>query len=148
MQLPTDLDATARAAILALADEMERHGRGREGPVRTTSAYVGDRWSALVLLVLQTGTWRHADLRRVMSTLSSEGAISQRVLTLKLRALERDGFVGRTVSADVPPRVSYALTALGRALTDELRGLIDWIKTNEDAIKAARVRFDAGAADR
>lgn len=104
---------------------------------------LGDRWSTLILLVLATGEWRHAELRRVLAQLSAEQAISQRVLTLKLRALERDGFVARAVSADVPPRVSYRLTELGSALHGQARRMIDWVNSQGKAIAAARVQFDA-----
>jgi DNA-binding HxlR family transcriptional regulator len=105
-------------------------------------ALLGDRWTTLILLVLGTGTWRHADLKRVLARLSAEQAISQRVLTLKLRTLERDGMVRRTVSADVPPRVSYALTPLGEGLLAEARRLIGWIEERSETIRVVRAGFD------
>ncbi len=129
--------------IAALAAEMAAHGTDREAPVRAVMGLLGDRWSTLILLVLATGEWRHAELRRVLAQLSAEQAISQRVLTLKLRALERDGFVARAVSADVPPRVSYRLTELGSALHGQARRMIDWVNSQGKAIAAARVQFDA-----
>lgn len=128
--------------IAALADDMEQHGKDRDAPVREVMGLLGDRWSTLILLVLATGAWRHAELRRTLGELSAEQAISQRVLTLKLRTLERDGFVERTVSADVPPKVSYALTPLGRELHAEARRLIDWSNGHTAAIRAARQAFD------
>ena len=129
-------------ALEALAAEMAAHGTDREAPVRSVMALLGDRWTTLILLVLATGEARHAELKRVLATLSAEQAISQRVLTLKLRALERDGFVARAVTGDVPPRVSYRLTPLGLALHAQARGMIDWVKSNSAAIDAARNRFD------
>jgi len=114
--------------------------------VRSLSAYVGDRWSVLILLVLDTGRWRHAALRRVLGEISYEGAISQRVLTLKLRSLERDGLVHRDATDDVPPRVSYGLTDTGRGLLGEIRRLLGWIEGNSDAVRAARATFDAAAS--
>ncbi len=129
-------------ALKALAAEMAAHGTDREAPVRSVMALLGDRWTTLILLVLATGEARHAELRRVLATLSAEQAISQRVLTLKLRALERDGFVSRTVSGDVPPRVSYRLTPLGGSLHQQARGMIDWVKANSAAIESARDSFD------
>lgn len=129
--------------IAALAAEMAAHGTDREAPVRAVMALLGDRWSTLILLVLATGEWRHAELRRVLAQLSAEQAISQRVLTLKLRVLERDGFVTRTVTADVPPRVSYCLTELGIALHGQARRMIDWVNSQGEAIAAARAEFDA-----
>ncbi|NJM92429.1 MAG: helix-turn-helix transcriptional regulator, partial [Rhodospirillaceae bacterium] len=105
---------------------------------------LGDRWTTLILLVLASGPLRHAELRRVLGALSAEAAISQRVLTLKLRALERDGFVARSVSSDVPPRVGYALTALGEGLHRLARATIDWTQAHGPAIAAARERFEEG----
>ncbi|MDT0509552.1 helix-turn-helix domain-containing protein [Novosphingobium sp. MMS21-SN21R] len=132
-------------AITALAAEMARHGHDREAPAREVMGLLGDRWSTLILLVLATGEWRHADLRRTIVVLSSEQAISQRVLTLKLRTLERDGFVTRTVTADIPPKVTYRLTLLGTDLHAQARQLIDWINAREPAIRQARATFDAAA---
>ncbi|MDE2435570.1 MAG: helix-turn-helix transcriptional regulator [Sphingomonadales bacterium] len=131
-----------RDGIASLATEMARHGIDRDAPVRSVMALLGDRWTTLILLVLETGEWRHAELKRVLATLSAEQAISQRVLTLKLRALERDGFVARFVTHDVPPKVSYRLTGLGLALQGQARQTIEWIKANGAAIEAARVHFD------
>ena len=131
------------AHLAALAEEMARHGRSRDAPVREVMALLGDRWTTLILLVLATGAWRHAPLRRALGELAEEKAISQRVLTLKLRALERDGFVARAVSADIPPHVTYRLTAIGAELAGEARRLIDWVNTRSAAIHAARAAFDA-----
>jgi DNA-binding HxlR family transcriptional regulator len=105
-------------------------------------AMLGDRWTTLILLVLGEGEMRHADLKRVVAQLSSEQAISQRVLTLKLRALERYGFVLRSVSADVPPKVAYRLSGLGEDLFAKARGMIDWINARSDSIHEARERYD------
>ena len=101
----------------------------------------------LVLLALDAGTWRHATLRRIIGALSIEGAISQRMLTLKLRALERDGFVLRRASDEVPPRVDYRLTDRGHLLLQHARRLLDWVKTERDSIEAARASFDARQND-
>lgn len=130
-----------QARIEALAAEMAAHGTDRDAPVRAVMALLGDRWTTLILLVLASGTWRHADLKRTLARLSSEQAISQRVLTLKLRELERDGFVRREASEDVPPKVSYALTALGEELHNQARGLIGWIQAQQGAIAKARQEF-------
>ena len=132
------------ARVAALAAEMQANGGGRDDPVRSVMGLLGDRWSTLLLLVLATGEWRHADLRRTTARLSAEQAISQRVLTLKLRALEREGLVARHVSADVPPKVSYTLTPLGADLHGLVRQQIDWISQRRPQIAAARQRFDEG----
>jgi DNA-binding HxlR family transcriptional regulator len=132
----------AELAIAALEAEMAAHGTARDAPVRAVMTLLGDRWSTLILLVLAAGEWRHAELRRILARLSAEQAISQRILTQKLRALERDGFVSRAVSSDVPPKVSYRLTALGSALQSQARVLIDWVNDNSEGIAAAREQFD------
>lgn len=139
----SDIDPAHHEAVERLVRSMRRHGNRREDPVRSTLAYLGDRWSTLILHVLAMGSWRHADLRRVLGRLGSEEKISQRVLTAKLRTLERDGFVVREVSREVPPKVSYSLTAMGRDLHAQAQELIDWVLVSAPAIRAARVRFDS-----
>jgi DNA-binding HxlR family transcriptional regulator len=140
-----DLDPAQAARVAALAAEMQANGGGRDDPVRSVMGLLGDRWSTLLLLVLATGEWRHAGLRRTTARLSAEQAISQRVLTLKLRSLEREGLVARHVTGDVPPRVSYTLTPLGHDLHGQARGMIDWISQRRPQILAARQQFDDGA---
>ena len=116
-------------------------GPDRDAPVREVMARLGDNWSALILKVLATGTYRHATLKRVISALSAEGDISQRMLTLRLRALERDGFVRRTEHPSVPPRVDYALTPMGQGLAGEFDRILGWIEAHHTRIEAARAAF-------
>jgi len=111
-------------------------------PVSEILALVGDKWSVLVVRVLGEGPRRFNELRR------SIGGISQRMLTLTLRGLERDGLVTRTAFATIPPRVDYALTALGRSLLVPVTALARWAQHNQPAMDAARARFDAAAARR
>ena len=100
-------------------------------------ARVGDKWTVLVVGTLGDGPKRFNELRRAL------GSISQRMLTLTLRALERDGLVTRTVFATIPPRVDYELTRLGHSLLDPVSGLSLWARKNRSAIEAARRQFDA-----
>lgn len=139
---PANFPAHLQKGLNALSSDMSAHGTRRVDPPREVMAMLGDRWTSLILQVLAIGEWRHADLKRALSALSEEQAISQRVLTLKLRALERDGFVARHVTGDVPPRVSYRLTALGVALAHEGRRMIDWVNERSAAILEARTEFD------
>lgn len=139
---PADFPAPLREGLAALAGDMAAHGIDRHDPAREVMAMLGDRWSALICQVLMIGPWRHADLKRALSRLSAEQAISQRVLTLKLRALERDGFVTRHATAHVPPRVTYWLTPRGQDLAAHARALIDWLNAIEPEIQAARHAFD------
>jgi DNA-binding HxlR family transcriptional regulator len=100
-------------------------------------ARVGDKWSVLVVTRLGGGPVRFNELRR------SIGGISQRMLTLTLRGLERDGLITRAVFPTVPPRVEYALTALGRDLLQPVSALGDWALRNQAKIARARDQFDS-----
>ena len=99
-------------------------------------ARVGDKWTVLVVGVLGDGPKRFSEIRRAL------GSISQRMLTLTLRGLERDGLVTRTVFPTIPPRVDYELTKLGRSLLKPVNGLGLWARQNRAAIADARRRFD------
>jgi len=101
---------------------------------------IGDKWSVLVVTRLGEGPRRFNDLRR------SIGGISQRMLTLTLRGLERDGLVTRTVFPTVPPRVDYELTPLGLDLLKPVTALGQWALNNQAKIVRARERFDGAAA--
>ena len=100
-------------------------------------ARVGDNWTVLVVSTLGDGAKRFNELRKAL------GSISQRMLTLTLRGLERDGLVTRTVFPTVPPKVEYELTDLGRSLLDPVSGLGLWARQNRAAIQTARQKFDA-----
>ena len=100
-------------------------------------ARVGDKWTVLVVSTLGDGAKRFNELRKAL------GSISQRMLTLTLRGLERDGLVTRTVFPTVPPKVEYELTDLGRSLLDPVSGLGLWARQNRAAIQTARQKFDA-----
>jgi DNA-binding HxlR family transcriptional regulator len=102
-------------------------------------ARVGDKWTVLVVGVLGDGPKRFNEIRRRL------GSISQRMLTLTLRGLERDGLVTRTVHATIPPRVDYELTGLGRSLLEPVNAMGLWARRNRAAIQEARQRFDAAA---
>src|SRR5215471_12875588 len=99
-------------------------------------ARVGDKWTVLVVGTLGDGPKRFNEIRRAL------GSISQRMLTLTLRALERDGLVTRTVFPTIPPRVDYELTKLGRSLLEPVSELGLWARRNRAAIEEARRRFD------
>jgi DNA-binding HxlR family transcriptional regulator len=101
---------------------------------------VGDKWSLLVIAMLEgmpRRRGRFSDLKR------SIPGISQRMLTATVRHLERDGILTRHVFPEVPPRVEYELTALGKGLMDPVRGLVAWLQANWPVIRSARERFDA-----
>ena len=99
---------------------------------------VGDKWTVLVVSTLGDGPKRFNELRKAL------GSISQRMLTLTLRALERDGLVTRTVFPTIPPRVDYELTRLGCSLLEPVSALSLWARKNRPVIQEARRRFDGG----
>lgn len=109
--------------------------------IRQIMARAGDKWSTLVVATLQDGPLRYTDLQRAIP------GISQRMLTLTLRQLQRDGLITRTAYAEVPPRVEYALTALGTTLLDVVLSLIDWAGTHHQDIHQNQTAFDAAHAD-
>lgn len=104
--------------------------------VTTVLARIGDKWAVLVVRLLGDGRMRFSDLQRRID------GISQRMLTLTLRGLERDGLVSRTVHPTVPPRVDYELTSLGHSLLMPVKALGDWAFANQSEIEAARLKFD------
>jgi DNA-binding HxlR family transcriptional regulator len=98
---------------------------------------LADKWSLLVVELLGDGTKRFSELRREID------GVSQRMLTLTLRRLERDGLVERTVHPTVPPRVDYELTARGTTLLAAVEPLVAWARAHRDDIAASRLSFDA-----
>jgi DNA-binding HxlR family transcriptional regulator len=104
--------------------------------VRDVLHRIGDKWSVFVVWLLGDGPLRFSELMR------ARVGISQRMLTLTLRGLERDGLVTRTVYATMPPRVDYALTRLGKTLLEAVLGLTVWANEHRAEILNARDRFD------
>jgi len=115
-------DTTQHANCLAMSDVLNR---------------IGDKWSVMVVGMLsRRGTLRFNELKRGIN------GISQRMLTLTLRNLERDGLVTRTVYPEIPPRVEYGLTELGQTLTKPINALWDWSAEHHDEIVEARQLYD------
>src|SRR5215470_11901367 len=106
-------------------------------PTRQVLDLIADKWAALVVGLLEDGPQRFAALQRQI------GGISQKMLTQTLRELERDGLVQRTVYAEVPPRVEYALTPLGQTLRAPIAALIGWAEEHIEAVTAAQQRYDS-----
>ena len=114
--------------------------RANACPAHDVLSRVGDKWSVLVIALLDEGPKRFSELRREIP------GISQRMLTLTLRGLERDGLLTRTVTPSIPPRVDYELTQLGKTLLEPVIGLATWAEKNRVRIQEARNRFDARPA--
>ena len=102
---------------------------------------IGDKWSILIVMMLAHGPRRFNELKRLVD------GISQRMLTLNLRGLEREGLISRKIFPTIPPKVEYALTDLGKSLCMHVIALGQWAEENFDAIAAARAAFDAREAD-
>src|SRR5260370_25223702 len=130
-------------------------GRRPAGPPELTAhhdcqfremlGHVGDKWSLLVIVMLEqrpTQRARFSELKR------SIPGISQRMLTATLRSLERDGLLTRDVYAEVPPRVEYELTPLGKRFMQPVRALVTWLQMNWSTIRAARETFDRRSPSR
>lgn len=112
---------------------------GEDHPVcrlRDVLDRIGDKWSVLVLHLLGEGPRRYSELQR------SIDGISQRMLTLTLRSLERDGLVSRAVTPTSPPRVDYSLTDVGKTLIGEVSQLIRWAENHREYVAASRRRYD------
>jgi DNA-binding HxlR family transcriptional regulator len=113
-----------------------RSGRNCEA-VNDVLSTIGDKWTVLVVMTLSHGSMRFNELRRRI------GDISQRMLTLTLRRLERKGLVSRTVQPTVPPRVDYALTELGKTLIGPITAVAEWAIEHREEVEDAEATFDA-----
>ena len=106
------------------------------GFIREVLDRIGDKWTVLVISTLDGDPLRYSDLQ------ASIPGISQRMLTVTLKALERDGLITRTAYPEIPPRVEYELTALGRSLLDAVTSLVGWAASHHEDVAANRVRHD------
>lgn len=136
-----DLDerpSQTEAAISDYEHACDLDGRGEE--IRGILSHIGDKWALLVVGALDAGKrLRFGELQR------HTPGISQRMLTVTLRRLERDGIVTRTMHAEVPPRVEYELTHVGTTLIQPALALATWAMTSYDSIRESRARYDATA---
>ena len=98
---------------------------------------IGEQWSMQVVMELAAGPKRFSEIKRALD------GVSQRMLTLSLRGLERDGLVTRTVTPTIPPRVDYELTDVGQSLREPVVALGQWVLDHLDCINAAQRRYDA-----
>ncbi|MFE7567669.1 winged helix-turn-helix transcriptional regulator [Streptomyces sp. NPDC057539] len=110
--------------------------------IRQVLDRVGDKWSMLIIAVLEDGPLRYTDLQRQIP------GISQRMLTHTLRQLREDGLITRTAYAEVPPRVEYALAPLGRGLHEIVMRLIGWAADHHDEIRVNRAQAGTAASAR
>lgn len=135
------------ANLESLLHSMAQYGNRRADPVRMVQATLGDRWSSLVMHLLNGGMLRFTELRRVIGLVSAEQGISPRVLTLKLRVLERDGLLARHVTDDVPSHVEYRLTELGVNAYAHFAAQVRWTERATPLIHEARRDYDSRYPD-
>lgn len=128
-------EVTTTAPVVSCGEEHEDCG------IRDVLDRIGDKWSVLVVVELAQGVRRFRQLQRAVP------GISQRMLTLTVRRLERDGLITRTVHPTVPPQVEYELTTMGHALTHLVKALAEWSAEHRDAIARARDAWDAEHPD-
>lgn len=122
---PPELSGTPQADVYAEAC-----------PSRAVLELIADKWTLLVMPALRRGPMRNGDLMRLI------GGVSQKMLTQTLRELERNGLVLRIDHQEIPPRVEYELTSLGRSLADTMRKLDGWVESNISEVLAARAAYE------
>ena len=116
---------------------LKKYGNPENCPVRNVIDRIGDKWSMLILMVLEDAeVLRFNELGKYVKN------ISQKMLTVTLKALEADGLVKRTVYPQIPPKVEYTLTSRGKSLLPHLHGLVDWAIDNMREIKKSRKVFE------
>lgn len=128
------------APLTAYEGACASHSKDGGRAVRDVLDRIGGKWALLIINTLKLRTLRYGELAQHIP------GISQRMLTLTLRQLERDGLVSRTVYGEVPPRVEYALTETGETLIEPAIALATWAIENYPTIEAARERYDDGSA--
>jgi DNA-binding HxlR family transcriptional regulator len=133
-------DGTSKSASYPAGTECSEWDVRNDCTVRQILDRVADKWSLLVISLLEERTLRFSELQRLID------GVSQRMLTVTLRQLERDGLVSRTVYPVVPPRVEYELTPLGVTLHATIKSLVDWTETHQREVAAARAEYDARTA--
>lgn len=121
---------------------LKKYGEAEHCPVRNVIDHIGDKWSVLVLMVLEEG-----NVMRFNEIWGSIQTISQKMLAVTLKTLEADGLVKRTVFPQIPPKVEYELTERGRSLLPHLHGLVLWAKENMMEIKESRELFERASSN-
>ena len=137
-----NLSTSMQPAHTDVTAPLARHLPGDCQAVGSILSRIGDKWSVLVIMLLGDGPRRFNEIKRMV------GGISQRMLTLTLRGLERDGLVTRTIYPTIPPRVDYELTELGHSLKAPVQHLGSWAFDHLPQIQSARERFDQNSKDK
>jgi DNA-binding HxlR family transcriptional regulator len=141
LKSPTHSHGTVTASSCCEWDDAYQWDTREDCEVRQILDRIADKWSLLVIALLDRRRMRFTELRREID------GVSQRMLTVTLRQLERDGLVRRTVHPVVPPRVEYELTPLGMSLHETVQALVTWTDAHQREIAAARSAYDTRAAE-
>ena len=124
-----------------MKDFLKKYGEAEHCPVRNVIDRIGDKWSVLVLMLLEESkVLRFNEIYGYIQT------ISQKMLAVTLKSLEADGLVKRTVYPQIPPKVEYELTERGRSLLPHLHQLVSWANSNMDEIRKSREAFEMAAS--
>jgi DNA-binding HxlR family transcriptional regulator len=130
------MDGTENLNTVQLSTQPQACAFNEDCPTRLILNRIADKWTVLVMILLESETKRFSNLQREI------GGISQKMLTQTLRGLERDGLVSRKVYASVPPKVEYSLTPLGHTLKDLLYAVKTWSETNINEVLTAQKTYD------
>ncbi|MBN9380452.1 MAG: helix-turn-helix transcriptional regulator [Chitinophagaceae bacterium] len=116
---------------------LKNYQRSPSCPIRNVLDRFGDKWSILIIIILgEVGKMRFNELHKTI------GDVSQKMLTTTLRTLEADGLISRKVFPEIPPRVEYELTEIGKSLVPHIAGLSAWADEHMPAIKRSRKKFE------
>lgn len=136
-------DNAQRDRLMRLSRLLAGYEMVRENPIVNVVDHVGNYWRSWILVILQTGTYRYTTIMKVLNAVDPSHPISQRMLTLGLRLLERDGLVERRDVEDVRRHVEYSLTPIGRELSERFLSLVEWIDSQAETFEQSRSAYDA-----
>jgi DNA-binding HxlR family transcriptional regulator len=146
------LDGDHEHRLMRLSRLLAAYEMVTDNPIVNVVNHVGNYWRSWMLVILQTGTYRYSTIMKLLNAVDPSHPISQRMLTMGLRLLERDGLVERRVVEDVRRHVEYSLTPVGEELSERFMSLVEWIDSQAETFERSRSKYDAGqrpsAADR
>ncbi|MCX5326874.1 helix-turn-helix domain-containing protein [Streptomyces sp. NBC_00120] len=140
------LEGARKELFEYVAGQLARFERSSDNPIVAVVDHIGNYWRNWLLVIVRTGPYRPSTIQRLLAALDPSHPISQRMLTLSLRLLERDGIIAREVFDDGRRHVEYSLTPLGRELSDGFMALLDCIDRSAGEVAESRAKFDAAQA--
>jgi DNA-binding HxlR family transcriptional regulator len=137
------LDGEHKDRLMRLSRLLAGYELVTDNPIVNVVDHVGNYWRSWMLVILQTGTYRYSTIMKLLNAVDPSHPISQRMLTLGLRLLERDGLVERRVVEDVRRHVDYSLTPVGKELSERFMSLVEWIDSQAETFEQSRSKYDA-----